>query len=266
MLILLLFNSSPYYDPPQDKVIKARLRKYNHVKNFYAGFTSEVVELAVKNNIPPAALLAIAGLESGYGSGYVFKITGNVLSLGARKEEKELPPIKLAHLKKNDQVILDQKKLRNYKADEIIYILHSPSLKKDYRPDSLAGTINELDYFLHNKEKQKEAVINCFSDFTTSWISEKSKVPAFRQAKQVMNHLVASAGKEVLFESAVNKLFILLIGGRERSFNYRQSWVEKVFYIMKNTALVKLTKDIYINKYSFEDGWKNFLFENKKEV
>jgi len=61
------------------------IRKYNHVKKFYKEIYKESITAGLKFSVPPAAIMAIAGLESGYGSGYVAQITGNILSLGAYK-------------------------------------------------------------------------------------------------------------------------------------------------------------------------------------
>ena len=72
-------------------------RKYIHVESFYSDISLDSIEIGVKNNIPPAAMMAIAGLESGYGSGYVAQITGNILSLGAFKGDKELPRLYLPY-------------------------------------------------------------------------------------------------------------------------------------------------------------------------
>jgi len=55
------------------------IRRFSHVKEFYAEITEMVIELSLKHNTPPAVILAIAGLESGYGNGYVSQITGNIL-------------------------------------------------------------------------------------------------------------------------------------------------------------------------------------------
>ena len=68
-------------------------RKYTHVKKFYKELTPQAIKIAKKYHLPPAAVLAISGLESGYGRGYVSRITGNVMSLGAFRSDHELPPL-----------------------------------------------------------------------------------------------------------------------------------------------------------------------------
>ena len=82
-------------------------RKYANVESFYQLLTKEAIEVGIKNNVPPAALLAVAGLESGYGSGYVAQITGNILSLDADKGDKELPPLYLPTCGDNETVLFD---------------------------------------------------------------------------------------------------------------------------------------------------------------
>lgn len=82
-------------------------RKYQHVKAFYQGITPAVLEVSEKYQLPAAAILAIAGLESGYGSGYESKITGNILSLGAFRDDKELPSLYLPYSSKLKKVVLD---------------------------------------------------------------------------------------------------------------------------------------------------------------
>ena len=82
-------------------------RKYQHVKAFYLGVTPAVLEVSEKYQLPAAAILAIAGLESGYGSGYVSQITGNILSLGAFSSDKELPPLYLPYSSELKKVVFD---------------------------------------------------------------------------------------------------------------------------------------------------------------
>jgi flagellum-specific peptidoglycan hydrolase FlgJ len=81
-------------------------RKYEHVKQFYSQITLDAIEVAKKHDLPAAAILAMAGLESGYGSGYVAQITGNILSLGAFKGDAELPPLYLPYSKSKKKILL----------------------------------------------------------------------------------------------------------------------------------------------------------------
>jgi hypothetical protein len=41
------------------------LRKYNNVTRFYSQIAEFATELSIKNNVPPAVILVISGLESG---------------------------------------------------------------------------------------------------------------------------------------------------------------------------------------------------------
>lgn len=257
MIMTLFFTLSSINSLNSEPIVLQKLRKYENVKKFYAPITKGVIELCVKNNLPPAAILAMSGLESGYGSGYVFKITANVLSLGARKGDKELPALHLATIKKTGEVIIDLEMLKNYNKNEYTEYLRPPSLKKDYRPDSIAGTNKNLIFFTYHQKQKQEAIIACFKDFITKWITINSKVPVFKQTKASFNHLVKHKGKQILFSDMANNLFLKLVGGRKRSFNFRPEWVTKTSYILKNTGLVKLTKNIYIDKQGFDEAWSN---------
>ncbi len=48
----------------------------------------KTIELTRKLIMPPAAILAIAGVESGFGRGYVASISGNILSQGTNKGKR----------------------------------------------------------------------------------------------------------------------------------------------------------------------------------
>jgi hypothetical protein len=231
---------------------KPTFRKYNHVKKFYQNITKETIQLGIKYNIPPSAILAIAGLESGFGSGYVSKITANILSLGARKGERELPALRVA-VDKNNNVILNTK---NLAPRELVYKNRPPSLKKDYRPSDIAGTKTNLDFFEKNKNLKKIAMLKNIEDFMSSWISTKTKVKAFKDARLYMDNLVKKNGKDVLFDYDTNVKFINLIGGKPRSFNYRKSWVVKSIKILDKTGINDITKAIYFDKKDFNDAWQ----------
>jgi len=102
-------------EPKKTKIVKTyKYRKYLHVKNFYKDIAKQAVEISLKYSVPPAAVLAIAGVESGYGRGYVAHITGNILSLGAKRNEPELPALYLPNLKKDKSKILYGNKIKKY--------------------------------------------------------------------------------------------------------------------------------------------------------
>jgi len=234
-----------------------KLRKYSNVKEFYNSISEDVIKLSIKYNTPPAAVLAIAGLESGYGSGYVAQITGNILSLGAGKSEKELPALNLSYCK-NDKLktaLFDPKE--QIKCKELIWKNRPKSLKKDYRPTFIAGTTKNLEYFKYNKQAYNQAKLKNIEDFLTKWINANHKYKPFSSSKQWLETQVNKHGVKILFDLHTNLTFIDKIGGKKNSFNYRKSWIKKVNYILKNTGLTELSKQIYFNKLQFEKAWNN---------
>ena len=159
----------------KSEVVKTyRYRKYLHVKNFYKDIASDAVKIGLKYNVPPAALLAIAGVESGYGRGYVAHITGNILSLGAKSNEAELPALYLPNLKDDSSKILYGNMIEEYEADKLVWKKRPKSLKKDYRPKSIAGTTKELDFLDKNPAEKREANLACLEDFAIYWISKNT--------------------------------------------------------------------------------------------
>lgn len=234
-----------------------KLRKYTNVENFYSSITKDVIELSIKYNVPPAAILAIAGLESGYGSGYVAQITGNILSLGAGKSEKELPSLTLPYCKndKNKVTLFDPKEQK--KCNELIWKKRPKSLKKDYRPNHIAGTTTSLEFFKYNAQAYKEAKLKNIKDFLTKWIKKDHKYKPFRTSKLWLENQVSAKGVKILFDLNTNLEFIKHIGGKKNSFNYRKSWIKKVSYILKNTGLTELSHKIYFEKKDFKKAWKN---------
>lgn len=232
-------------------------RKYLHVKNFYEGIAKKSVEIGLKYNVPPAALLAIAGVESGYGRGYVSKITGNILSLGSARGEAELPALYLPNLKKDKSDILySNEKIKKYKNNQLIWKKRPASLKKDYRPKSIAGTTKDLDFFDKHPNKKVQAEASCMEDFAKKWISTKKKYKPFVDARVMLDKQVKLHSKEILFDRKLNEDFIKMISGKKNSFNYRKSWAPKVIMIMKKTGLVELTKSLHVEDEKFSNLWK----------
>jgi len=227
-------------------------RKYSHVKNFYEPLLEKTIQICLQNNIPPAAVLAIAGVESGYGRGYIAKITGNILSLGANKNDAMLPPVTLPSYK--GEVLILKSDIKKY-SDTSKWKKRAPSLKKDYRPNTYAGSTKNLDYFLLHPNKKIEANFKCIEDFAIKWINEKSRFTPFREARQKMNTIVKNGGKGTLLNEQVSIEFIKTIGGRKNSFNYRKTWPKKVIKVMNKTGLIELAKSIYIDRKNFNDVW-----------
>ncbi|MCD6432784.1 MAG: glucosaminidase domain-containing protein, partial [Sulfurimonas sp.] len=227
---------------------------YSHVTDFYKSISKDALELGLKYNIPPASILAIAGVESGYGRGYVAKITGNILSLGAKKGEHELPPLYLPNDKKSNEILFLPSDIANYKENELRWKKRAKSLKKDYRPSKIAGTNKNLDYFHHNPDKFIKANKECMRDFSSVWINKKSNIPAFKESRIWLEKEIEKNSKEILFSLSFNKKFIHSIGGKKLSFNYRKTWPIKVKAVMKNAGLVELMHDMKNGK-SFNESW-----------
>ncbi len=246
-LILFVISSLAY-----DKNFS--YRKYEHVKGFIEPLVKQTVELGIKYDIPPAALLAIASVESGYGRGYVASITGNILSLGAGRKDKELPALYLPHTTKSYTVLYNQKIIKSYEKNQLVWKKRPKSLKKDYRPKNIAGTANLLDYFDDKKEEKLRANLENIRDFCQKWISLNNSHKVFQDARKYLNNEVKKRGKEILFSEDLNVKFIQSIGGKKNSFNYRTSWGKKVVKVLHKTGAVKLTKDIH-EKKQFAQVW-----------
>jgi len=249
-LILLLSFSNLYSSD-------FNFRKYNHVKEFYKNNCIDAMEIAREYKLPPAAILAIAGLESGYGSGYVAQITGNVLSLGAFKGDKELPRLYLPYSQSKKKVIFDPNEIKQHSEDDLSWKKRPKSLKRDYRPAPYAGTTKKLELLHYDKELKNSAIKACYSDFATRWIIDSSKVKVFKEARIWLDDLVAKHGIDILFTKEVNMEFISKIGGHPHSFNYRETWPKKAKLIMRKTGLVKLTNDIQFKAMNFDTAWSN---------
>jgi len=232
-----------------------KYRQYMNVKNFYSSITQDVIKLSVKYKTPPAVILAIAGLESGYGSGYVSQITGNIMSLGANKNDIQLPPLHIPYCKtdKNKKALydpIDQKSCNN-----LVWKQRPESLKKDYRPTPFSGTTKNLEFFKYNQEEFKKAKLQNIEDFLTKWIRKNHKYAPFRETKVWLNEKVLNEGIKTLFTLETNLEFASKIGGRDNSFNYRETWPKKVKYILTKTGLNELCNVMYYDKLPFKKAW-----------
>lgn len=232
-------------------------RKYEHVKEFYKEITQEAIEISNKRKLPPAAVLAVAGLESGYGSGYVAQITGNILSLGAFKQDAELPSLYLPYSKSEKKVLFDPKEIKKKPKNDLVYKQREKSLKRDYRPAKYAGSTSNLALLKYDEKLKEKAYSACLNDFATRWIVKSSNIKVFRDARAYLDLVVKEKGVKSLYTKTINDNFIDKIGGIPHSFNYRETWPKKVKLIMNKVGLVKLTNDIHFNKMSFEEAWKN---------
>ena len=232
-------------------------RKYQHVKQFYKEITVKTADICLKYNLPPAAVLAIAGLESGYGRGYVAQITGNILSLGAFKSDKELPILYLPYSKSQKKILFDPNEIKKHSKNDLSWKKRARSYKRDYRPYPHAATTKNLEILLYDKKARDIAHKKCINDFSTRWISKNSKIKVFRDARIWLDNKVDKNGKEILFSMSLNYGFVDKIGGVPNSFNYRKNWPKKVKLIMKKVGLVELVDDIYNKKMTFEEAWSD---------
>jgi len=233
-------------------------RKYAHVKQFYKEISVDAIEVAKKHKLPAAAILAIAGLESGYGSGYVAQITGNILSLGAFKSDAELPALYLPYSKSLKKILFDPKEIAKHNATDLSYKKRAKSYKRDYRPAPYAGTHNNLELLKYNPKLRREARYACLNDFATRWIVKDSNIKAFRDAREYLDTLIKNdTTNNILYSMSANKGFIERIGGIPHSFNYRETWPKKVELIMNKTRLVELVNDIENKHMSFKEAWEH---------
>jgi hypothetical protein len=253
--IVLLISASLMLVSPLQAKSKYSFRKYQHVKKFYETITPLAIDISKKYHIPPAALLAIAGLESGYAQGYVAQITGNILSLGAFKSDPELPALYLPYSQSKKMVVFDPKEIQNLPQKDLEWKKRPKSLKKDYRPTPYAATDKELTLLKYNKKLRMEAYRACFEDFARKWISINSNIKNFKETRIWLDKLIAKNSYDILLEYETNEAFIYHIGGKPRSFNYRESWPKKVKLIMKKVGLVELVNNMVKNGMNFNEAW-----------
>lgn len=231
-------------------------RKYNHVTKFYEKLSVDATRVCMEQNVPPAALLAIAGLESGWNKGYISKITGNILSLGSSKRRGDirLPALYLPRLKKDKRILFDSLEIASIDKSKYYMEQRPSSLKKDYRPAPWAGTKFRLGYFEHHPEAKAKAHAENITDFVTVFISRTSKISAYRKTRALMDALVKKHGKKILLKESTAIQFINGIGGKKNSYNFRKTWPIKVIGIMRKAGLVPLTDAIYNGK-TFKESW-----------
>lgn len=263
LLTFLVCTYTPVFSQTKAPIVKQqnsktyKYRKYGHVKKLYKRLALPVTELCVKHKIPPAAVLSIISLESGWGNGYIGKITGNFMSLNAssRRNDIRLPGLTMPKNKKTGRIIIRTTKLNNTPKENIIWQKRPSSLKKDYRPKKIAGTKENLDYFLLHPNELTKANLENVNDFATKFIAYTSGIRAYRQARKMLDLEIEKHGISILFDEELNRKFIYAIGGKPSSFNSRATWPKKVNNILKHVGAVSLTNDLYINKLSFSKAW-----------
>jgi hypothetical protein len=231
-------------------------RKYAHVKKFYASITKDTIKICKAHNLPAAAVLAIAGLESGYGSGYVAQITGNILSLGAFKSDKMLPALYLPYSLSKQKILFDPNIINKLPKNDLSYKTRAKSYKHDYRPLKYAGSQTNLELLKYDKELRLKAYRACLNDFSSRWISYKSNKKVFKELKRWTDKQVKEHGVDTLYSRKTNLGFIDRIGGLPHSFNNRKIWPQRVKIVMQKIALIELVNNIIRNDMSFQEAWE----------
>lgn len=250
---------APFFDPVANRaswnsiVFKMKnnlaLRNWEkrHVVDFFKKLTPIILEESLQTGVPPAALLAMAALESGYNTGYVSHITGNILSLNALENEAMLPPLKLHIHPGTRQVVLDRQKLTRLMNSGIsLELKFRPSaLKKDYRPIEIAGTPEHLDYFLNHEHQLMDAWKQNIHDFLSGRIHPDNTSPAYRSAYGYTQEIKQHKNLDFLLSEEAAVRFLSLVGGKPHSFNSNPSWVEKTTNLVKNMGLETFVQEYF---------------------
>ena len=147
---------------------------------------------------------------------------------------------------KTKKLYLIQKSKKDVK--ELVWKKRPKSLKKDYRPKDIAGKTTNLEFFKYNPNQFKKAKLQSVDDFLTKWLRENHKYAPFRETKLWLEKKVAKEGIDTLFTLETNLEFASKIGGKDNSFNYRDTWPKKVKYILKKAGLTELCSTIYYKK------------------
>ncbi len=232
-----------------------RLRKYTHVKKLYQRLAAPVTKLCLQHKVPPGAVLSILSLESGWGRGYVGQITGNFLSLNAVGKDAELPALYLpSKNEKPSEVLFDSVEISRIPPNKITWKLRPASLKKDYRPSPYAGTGKNLAYFKNHPDRFTRANLKNVEDFVQRFISSKSSIAAYKEARLYLETAISKHGIAILFDQELNEKFINTIGGRPNSYNYRETWPKKVISIMEGVGAIDLCQKLH-NNTPFETAW-----------
>lgn len=225
--------------------------KIPKVHNFYRDLTPIVLEQSLNTGTPPGAVLAIASLESGYGTGYIASVSGNILSLNARKDEPLLPPLTVPVTEDGD-VIIHNSQIKEMLATgkKLDVSNRPPSLKKDYRPHNIAGTDDYLDYFLINPQDKFQAWEQNVIDLVFGRIKKESTVPAYRDTYNFVNKIKKSKSLKKLFSNKSAKTYLSTIGGKPHSYNIRKSWVTKCQLIIDKIEMEYFLKEYYKEFYA----------------
>jgi hypothetical protein len=242
------------------KMRKGGFKNWNdpQIASFIRDITPIITRESLKSGAPPAAILAIACLESGYGSGYIANISGNILSLNAKPEETVLPPLTVFVYK--NQIIFNKEKLK-----EVLSVgkpleirLRPASLKKDYRMEGLAGSSTHLDYFVQHPQQKYLAWEKNIQDFLYDRIHPQGKNEAYIETYHFCQKIKNSKSLDKLLSDSSAIEFLYLIGGKPFSFNSRQEWrtkTEKMISSFGFNKYLKLYLQAYKESYDLSE-WK----------
>ncbi|MBN2143699.1 MAG: glucosaminidase domain-containing protein, partial [Candidatus Aureabacteria bacterium] len=235
-------------------------KKWNDssITTFIRDLTPIVMRESLKTGAPPAAILSIACLESGFGAGYIAGISGNILSLNAKQNETMLPPLTV-YVYKN-KIIFNKIKLK-----EVLSVgkpleiqLRPASLKKDYRMEGFGGGTTHLDYFIHHPQQRYLAWEKNIQDLLYDRLNPKSKNIPYLESYRFCQELKNSGRLDALLADSSAIKFLYLIGGRPLSFNPREEWrtkTEKLVVTFGFNQFLKLYLNTFKDSYDLS-GWE----------
>ena len=222
------------------------LRRFPWVMEFYRELTPIAVEEAMRTGIPAPAIMAIAGHESGFGRGYVARVSGNILSLGARGSDVVLPPLTVLENGRGEILLEFDRTTRQQSIPSgYRWVKKPPSYKKDYRPPGICGTDGGFDYFIKNPAERLAAWRKNVRDFAEGRINEDSPVEAYRRAYQFARKMKNSHSRSYVFSERRAMEFIRLVGGHPQSFNSNPEWPDRVISLLRRAHLSEIAEDYY---------------------
>lgn len=233
-------------------------RKLSNIAFFYKPITLSIIRVSVENNIPPAAMLAMVGVESAMGVSYISQVTGNIINFQALERENMLPPLRIPTLRRNREIILDEEAANNLPKVDVRWVQYPPTFVKDYRPDGIRGTSKKFDFFLFRPALKKQAHVSSAEDFCKKGISKDNPFKAFQEAREWVNKQVEANGVEILFEDRINKQFVDMISGPDKDTYPKWKsarWNKEVKDMIDETGMIELTRDMSYQRLTFEEAW-----------
>lgn len=230
-------------------------RKNMIAKNMIARLACPIIDLCLTHKVPPAAIIAMMGVESGWGYAANATITGNYLGTNTLSKEYRLPAVTFHKHITTGKYIFSKADLLKYHPKEITTIKKPASLKKDYRPEKIRGTNKDLGYFQKNPTELTEANIHNAKDFVFKSISENSSIKSYKEARLLLDKAVDKYGEKILFDKKFNIKFLQTIGGRPSSFNTHKRWPGDITRTLIQTGLVELCYEMQYGNKEFEESW-----------